>query len=76
MTDNTYFYSNRYADYYCADAPKLGICPICESFGPDGRTCWECEEEGQCPPSFMTRIADGDGSVSNTDMDGLLFFRA
>ena len=37
MADDTFFYSNCYADYYCADVPKLGVCPICECFGPDSR---------------------------------------
>ena len=25
MADNIYFYSNRFADYYCDNVPKLGI---------------------------------------------------
>ena len=74
MSDQPYIYSNRSSNYYCIDVPALGICPSCREFGPDGRTCWACGEEDDIgpPPTFIAKANDGDGSISTTDMDGLL----
>ena len=72
MDDDNYFYSNRFSDYYCKGVPEMGICSKCQGFGPVGRTCWECEEEGQAPPSFINSTETGDDFMYDEEM-GVLF---